>query len=111
MPVAAQPRDRLEVGGEHEGELGARELGDLRVDAALGLARTPAGGSVAVVDGNAGNSRRLADPYEQGNVRLAAAVDDSHGIAIGVVAERLEDERERELLGASLHEQHRARQE
>ena len=53
----------------------------------------------------------MADADEQPQVRLAAAVHDGHLLAIHVIAERAEHERERELLGAALHEQRSAREE
>ena len=66
---------------------------------------------IAVVNDDVGNSRPPADLHEQGQVRLATALDDRDLLTVRVVAERMEDERERHLLGHPLDEDHRAREE
>ena len=53
----------------------------------------------------------VADLREQRDVALARAVDHRDRLLVGVEAERLEDEREHELLGAPFDEQHGAREE
>ena len=52
----------------------------------------------------------LADLDEERQVRLAAALDDRDLLAVGVVAERPEDEREGDFLGHALDEDRRPRE-
>ena len=77
----------------------------------LRLDERPAPAHVAVVDDDVRDARPPADLDEERQVRLAAALDDRDLLAVRVVAERVEDERERDLLGHALDEDRRAREE
>jgi hypothetical protein len=52
-----------------------------------------------------GNPNRTADTGEQGDVRLAPALDDRDRFTVGVVPQSAEDEREDELLRSPLDEE------
>ena len=60
------------------------------------------------MDRHAGDADAVADPDRKRDIRLATTVDDRDRLAVEVVAEGVEDERKRELLGAPL-DQHRLR--
>ena len=58
-----------------------------------------------------GTPQALADAREERHVALAAALEHEDPLLVGVDAERVEDERERQLLGAALDEHGAAREE
>ena len=89
----------------------ARGAHDRLVRDALGVARRLAARRVAVVHDDVRDLARVADLGEQRDVPFAGAVDDRDRLPVGVVAERAEHERERELLRSPLDEHHRAREE
>ena len=60
---------------------------------------------VAVVDDDVRDAARVADAREERHVALAAALEHEDPFLVRLDAERLEDERERQLLGAPLDEQ------
>ena len=109
--MAVEPRDRLEVGIEHDHTLLPGRLGDQRVQRLLGRREPAARLPVAVVHDDKGDTGRAADPREEGDVRLAAALDDRDRLPVDVVAERREHERQHELLGQTLDEDDRAGEE
>ena len=67
--------------------------------------------TVLVVHHHVRDLTRVADLGEERDVPFAGAVDNRDRLPIGVVAERAEHERERELLRAPLDEHHCAREE
>ena len=60
---------------------------------------------------NIRNPARVADAREERDVALAAALQHDDALLVGLHAERLEDEREDELLGAAFDEQRGSREE
>ena len=107
----AHAGDALEVGDECDRAPLARRAHDRLVRDPLGVGRLLAARRVAVVDDDVRDLARVAHLGEERDVPLAGAVDDRDRLLVGVVAERAEHERERELLGAPLDEHHRAREE
>jgi hypothetical protein len=72
--------------------------------------RTPRG-RVAVVDDDVRDAARVGDAREERHVALPAALEHEDPLLVGVDAERVEDERERELLRSPLDEDRAAREE
>src|SRR5262249_53559806 len=101
----------LEVRREHDSPPAARDLADLPVHDALGLDRADPPRRVAVVDDHVRDAAGVGDPREERHVPLASALEYENALLVGIDAERVEDERERELLGPSLDEDGAPREE
>src|SRR5581483_2760513 len=104
-------RDRLEVRGQHDRAPLACHLADLAVDDPLRLERALAFRCVPVVDDDVRNLAGVADADEERDVALAAALEHEDPLLVDVDAERLEDEREDQLLRPSLDEHRTAGEE
>ena len=99
-----EPGNGLEVRIEHDHALLARSLGDEGVQRPLGRHELAARPPVAVVHDDEWDPDGLADPREEGDVRLASALDDRYRLPVDVVSERREHEGQNELLGQPLDE-------
>ena len=108
---ARSPDTVSKSGVEHDRAPAARDLADLAVDDALGLDGPHAARRIAVVDDDVRDAAGVGDAREERHVALAAALEHEDPLLVRVDAERVEDERERELLGATLDEHGAARQE
>ena len=102
----AHARHALEVGNEHDSSSAACDVLDLLVDDALRVDGPLPFRRVAVVHDHIWNVAGVADAREERHVPLAAAFEDEDAFLVRLDAERVEHERERELLGAALDEQH-----
>ena len=109
--VPAEAGHAFEVRLEHDRTPAARDRGDQAIELDLGGDRLLARLRVPVVDDHERNAACLADPCEDRDVGLAAALDDRDLVAVGIVTERGEDRRQDELLRPALDEDHRARKE
>ena len=100
--VANEPGDRFEVGVEYDCAVLTGSLGDQRVERLLSRDELPVCPSIAVVNDDKWNATGSADPGEQRQIRLAAALDDRDRFSVDIVAERSEHEGQHELLGQTL---------
>src|SRR5581483_8524253 len=104
-PPRRQTGHGLEVRSEHDRPPAPRDLEDLPVDDRLRLDRSLPLLGVAVVDDDVRDAARVADPREERDVALPSALEHHDPLLVGLDPERLEHEREGELLGASFDEQ------
>src|SRR5262249_18155816 len=89
----------------------AGDLSNEPVDHALRLDRPHAARRVAVVDDDVRDAAGVRDAREERHVALPAALEHEDPLLVQIDAERVEDEREDELLGPTLDEHGAAREE
>ena len=112
QPISSgQPRHRLEIRVEHDDAFLAGCFGNERVQRPLGRREPAARLSIAVVHSDERDPGGPADAREERDIRLAAALDDRDRLAVDVVPERREHEREHQLLSQALDEHDRAGEE
>src|SRR6266498_2960626 len=109
--AGVRARNGLEVGHEHDRAPAPRHLADLPIDHAFRLDGSPSLRRVAVVHDDVRDPACVADAREERDVALATTLEHEYPLLVGLDAERVEDERERQLLGPPLHEQRGAREE